>query len=130
MKALFPLLRERSKTLLELIDNSIPFLSDGPPDLDPKAKKLLTDDARESLRRLNAELTHVSPWDSANLEDLIRRFADAEQVKLKEIAQPLRAALTGRIASPPIFDVMVVLGAHECVSRIEENTDLQATTKA
>jgi len=130
MKALFPLLRERSKTLLELIDNSIPFLSDGPPDLDPKAKKLLTDDARESLRRLNAELTHVSPWDSANLEDLIRRFADAEQVKLKEIAQPLRAALTGRIASPPIFDVMVVLGAHECVSRIEKNTDLQATTKA
>ncbi len=121
--ALLPLLRERSKTLLEVIDNSMPFLVDGVPELDPKAQQLLTSDARERLRRLNAELTQLSPWEAGSLEDLIRRFADVEQVKLKEIAQPLRAALTGRTASPPIFDVMTILGARECVSRIGENLD-------
>ena len=115
---LLPLLRERSKTLVELIDNASPFICHGAPDLDPKAEKLLTEDARGRLERLSLALAELGPWEPGGLEVVVRQFADAEQIKLKEIAQPLRAALTGRTVSPPIFEIMAILGADECVSRI------------
>ena len=53
------------------------------------------------------------------LEARLRAFAEAERVALREVAQPLRAALTGRAVSPPIFEVMVALGSQACFSRIE-----------
>jgi glutamyl-tRNA synthetase len=56
------------------------------------------------------------------LEAAVRAFAEAEGVKLGQVAQPLRAALTGSATSPPIFDVMAVLGRGESLSRIADQT--------
>ena len=117
-KALLPLLRERSKTLLELIDNTKPYLTDDVPIVEQGAKKLLSEQALELLAGLQSHLRATDTWDSGSLEAAVRQFSEQMQVKLKDIAQPLRAALTGRAASPPIFDVMVVLGQEQCQKRI------------
>ena len=122
LQALLPLLRDRSKTLLELVDNAKPFIDES-PHTEPKAQKLLTGEAIERLARLRARLDEFNTWESGALEAMVRQFAEAESVKLGEIAQPLRAALTGRTASPPIFDVMVILGREQCIGRIDANLD-------
>lgn len=117
VKTLLPLFKERSKTILELIDNAIPFI-DHVPTLDTKAETLLTHEARERLSRMQNVLAATESWELASLEALVRGFAELEQVKLKDVAQPLRAALTGRTVSPPIFDVMVALGRSACLQRL------------
>jgi glutamyl-tRNA synthetase len=54
------------------------------------------------------------------LEAELRRFAEGGGLKLGAIAQPLRAALTGSLASPGLFEVMEVLGREESLARIED----------
>ena len=122
VKTLLPLLKERSKTILELIENAKPFI-DQTPTLDMKAETLLTREARERPRRMRNVLEETESWDLEALEALVRDFAELEQVKLKDIAQPLRAALTGRTVSPPIFDVMVALGRFVCLERLSNIED-------
>ena len=79
-------------------------------------------DARARLGRLAQALSN-GPWDTHALEERARAFAESEGMKLGDIAQPLRAALTGRAASPPIFEVMSVLGAQEALTRIRAHVD-------
>ena len=88
--------------------------------LDDKAKKLLEGDARPLLTRLKAELSQVPDWQPAALETAVKAFAAAAGQKLGQVAQPLRAALTGRAVSPPVFDVMAVLGRAETLARIQD----------
>mgnify|MGYP001169145290 CR=1 FL=1 len=114
---LLPLLKKRSKTILELIDNAKPFI-DQIPTLDTKARTLLTHEARQRLSRIQTVLAETESWEIEALETLVRGFAESEQVKLKDVAQPLRAALTGRTVSPPIFDVMFALGRSACLERL------------
>jgi glutamyl-tRNA synthetase len=59
-------------------------------------------------------------WTATELEQRVRDFAEAEGVKLGKVAQPLRVALTGSTASPPIFDVLVALGRDESLARIKD----------
>ena len=81
---------------------------------------LLDDYARTVLGRLSAVLAGVSDWSPATLEAAIKEFAKAEGEKLGKIAQPLRAALTGKAASPGIFDVLALLGRGESLARIAD----------
>jgi len=113
-----PGLKQRSKTLPELIENSAFYFSDGAPAPDEKAAKLLTVDAVADLKRLSEELREVLDWTSDSLQDVVRDFAEADQLKLGKVAQPLRAALTGRTVSPGVFDVMRVLGRDETIRRL------------
>jgi len=76
------------------------------------------------LDSLTSRLRNVS-WTSADVEGEIRDFADAEGLKLGKVAQPLRAALTGRTVSPSVFDVMMVIGKDETLARL---TDASAAT--
>ena len=85
--------------------------------LDEKAGKLLGAEARALLARLLPVLT-TAAWDTASLEAAVKGFAEQAGVKLGMVAQPLRAALTGRSTSPGIFDVLVVLGRDESLARI------------
>jgi len=62
----------------------------------------------------------ATDWQIAPLEDLVRVFCEAEGAKLGAVAQPLRAALTGRAVSPPVFDVMAALGREEALARIRD----------
>ena len=77
-------------------------------------------DAPALLGRLHAALDAVGNWDAEALEDAVRRVADDAGVKLGQVAQPLRAALTGRKTSPGIFDVLELLGREESLGRIAD----------
>jgi glutamyl-tRNA synthetase len=117
--AALPSLKARAKTLKELVDGASYLIADRPLSLDDKAAKLLTSEAKAALGRLLPRL-EAADWNAAALESEVRAFAEAEGLKLGGIAQPLRAALTGRAVSPPIFDVMAVLGRDETLARLRD----------
>jgi len=124
--AAMPGLKERAKTLVELMDNARFIFTDRPLPLDDKAIALLTPQARALLAALAAQLAAVEPWTAEATEQAVRAFVEARGLKLGAVAQPLRAALTGRATSPPIFDVLVVLGKDDSLARLGD----QATTTA
>lgn len=115
-----PGLKERAKTLLELNDNSDFIFADRPLPLEPKAQALVTDDTRAMVGRLRTALADVAHWNAADLEAAVRTFAETSGLKLGNVAQPLRVALTGRTTSPGIFDVLVVLGRDESLARLAD----------
>ena len=86
--------------------------------MEPKAAELLTDEARRHLAALLPDLEQVAAWSAAELEAALKAFVSARETKLGMIAQPLRAALTGRTASPGIYDLLTVLGREESLLRI------------
>ncbi len=116
--AAMPNLKERAKTLVELAGAAEFLCADGARTLDEAAQKILSEEAR----RLNGEflaLTAASPWEAAALEEKARSFAEAKGLKLGQVAQPLRAAVTGKTTSPPIFAMLEVLGRDEATARIK-----------
>ncbi|GJD73977.1 Glutamate--tRNA ligase [Methylobacterium goesingense] len=120
LNAAMPGLKERAKTLVELLDSAYYLTAMRPLVLDEKAKGLLGDEARARLAALLPALEALPDWDAAATEGAVRHFAEANGLKLGQIAQPLRAALTGRATSPPVFDVMAVLGRAECLGRLHD----------
>jgi len=118
--AAMPGLKERAKTLIELIESARYLYADRPLPLDDKAAAVLTPDARALLGKLAPELGRVEPWSAATAEAAVRAFAEREGAKLGAVAQPLRAALTGRTTSPGIFDVLAVLGREESLARLAD----------
>jgi glutamyl-tRNA synthetase len=115
-----PDLKQRAKTLVELIDSSYFIFADRPLEIEPKAAALLTPETRELIGRLRVALEAVSPWTAETAEAATRGFAEANSLKLGAVAQPLRVALTGRTTSPGIFDVLAVLGREECLARLAD----------
>jgi glutamyl-tRNA synthetase len=111
-------LKERARTLLELLDGAGYLLAERPLALDDKAAAMLDPDARGLLKDLHGRLAAVGEWTVAATEAVVREFAEERGLKLGKAAQPLRAALTGRTTSPPIFDVLGVLGREEALARI------------
>ena len=116
--AAMPSLKERAKTLLDIIDGAKFLFADRPIPIDDKAKALLTPDARSLLSGIANELAAIEPWTSEATEHAVRTFAEHKGAKLGSVAQPLRAALTGRTTSPGIFEVLAVLGKAESLARI------------
>jgi glutamyl-tRNA synthetase len=117
------MLKTRAKTLVELADKAEFVLSEGPQAPDGPASAILTGDARALLGRTAGALDASPSWTATLLEEAVRRFAEEEGIKLGEVAQPLRAALTGRTASPPVFEVMEVLGRKEALTRIRAHVE-------
>jgi glutamyl-tRNA synthetase len=115
--ALMPALKARAKTLVELAEAAEFLYIDGPRELDQAAQKALSGGGRVVLRQIVPILTSSS-WQAPALEDASRRFAETQGLKLGEVAQPIRAAITGKTASPPIFEVLEVLGPEESLARI------------
>jgi glutamyl-tRNA synthetase len=112
-----PSLKERAKTLVELIQSADFLFKDGPPVLDAAAENLLSIGSRDLVRRSLAAL-EATDWTAARLEEAARAFAQSEGLKLGLLAQPLRAAVTGRASSPPLFAMMALLGREESLTRI------------
>ena len=115
-----PNLKERAKTLIELVDSAYFIFADRPLQIEPKAAALLSAENRELIGRLRAALETVTPWTAETTEAAMRSLAEANNLKLGAVAQPLRAALTGRTTSPGIFDVLAVLGREECLARLAD----------
>jgi glutamyl-tRNA synthetase len=88
--------------------------------LDDRAKALLGPEARNLLAHVAQELGGVEPWTAETTEQAVRAFADRVGAKLGTVAQPLRAALTGRTTSPGIFHVLAVLGRDESLARLRD----------
>ena len=120
LMAAMPGLKERAKTLIELQHSSGFLFASRPLAMEDKAKALLDDGGREVMAKLLPELESVSDWAVEPLEAAVRAFAEANELKLGKVAQPLRAALTGSTQSPPIFDVLAVLGRDESLGRLRD----------
>jgi glutamyl-tRNA synthetase len=120
LRIALPGLKERAKTLVELVDGAAFLFADRPLAMDDKAAKLIDDEARAVLDGLIPRLEAAGTWTAADLETEVRSFAETTGAKLGKIAQPLRAALTGRSVSPPVFDVMHALGRAETIARLKD----------
>ncbi len=115
-----PGLKERAKTLVEILDNAEYLFAKRPIALDSQAEKLLDEAGRKVLGALLPRLESVEPWTGEAIDAAVRRYAEEVGLKLGKAAQPLRAALTGRATSPGIFDVLEVLGREESLARIRD----------
>ena len=115
-----PVLKARAANLNELSDGAAFLFAVRPLAMDQAASDLLTADARALLAALHAALDAVQQWDQETIEAAVRQVADSTGVKLGQVAQPLRAALTGRKTSPGIFDVLALLGKEESLGRIAD----------
>jgi glutamyl-tRNA synthetase len=115
-----PELKARAHTLNELADGARFLFAERPLELEDAAEALLTADARALLASAHELLVALAKWDTPSLEAAIREVAEASGVKLGNLAQPLRAALTGRTTSPGIFDVLALLGRDESLARIAD----------
>lgn len=112
-----PGLKPRAKTIVELAEKARFYVAARPIEAAADAAKLLTPEARLLLGELGSGLADAA-WETAALESRLRDFVTEKGVKLGAVAQPLRAALTGSLASPGIFEVMEVLGRDETLGRI------------
>jgi glutamyl-tRNA synthetase len=119
LRRAMPELKLRPKTLVELTANARFLVAPRPIQPDEKAARLLTPEARQQLAELLPGLDRAE-WRPEALESEIRSFAAQKGAKLGAVAQPLRAALTGSVASPGIFEVMQVLGRDETLGRIAD----------
>jgi glutamyl-tRNA synthetase len=118
-----PELKTRANTINQLTESAAFLFADRPLDVDSAAAALLTPDARALLAAAHQKLAALANWDSASLEAAIREVAEASSAKLGKLAQPLRAALTGRTTSPGIFDVLALLGRDESLARIADQME-------
>jgi glutamyl-tRNA synthetase len=115
-----PELKPRAKNLNELAEGATFLYRPRPFDLDEKAAQLLAGEAPVLLARVHWVLSALDEWTAAATEAGVRSVAETAGVKLGQVAQPLRAALTGRATSPGIFDVLVLLGRDESLARIAD----------
>ncbi len=117
-----PELQPRAKTVLELIDLAQFIYASRPLAIDAAASALLTKDARTTLKDMAEVLRGLNEWSVPAIDAAMRALAEAKGLKLGKLAQPLRAALTGRTVSPGIFEVMVLIGREESMARLEDQT--------
>ena len=118
LTAAFPGLRERAKTLVELVDGAQYLFARRPLPMDAKAEEMLARGGRLHVKNLLPRLEGVADWSAASAEAVVRTYAEEIGAKLGTVAQPLRCALTGRTTSPGIFDVLDVLGREESLGRL------------
>jgi glutamyl-tRNA synthetase len=126
LRAAIPGLKERAKTLVELLDGAAFLFAERPLTMDAKAAEILAHAGRLHLKNLLPRLAGLKDWTAENTEQVVRAYAEEEGAKLGVVAQPLRAALTGRSTSPGIFDVLEVLGREESLGRIEDQARLES----
>jgi len=115
-----PELKARAHTVNDLADGAAFLFAARPLAVEEAAAALLTPDARALLGTAHKALSALADWEHASLEAAIREVAESAGVKLGKLAQPLRAALTGRTTSPGIFDVLALLGRDESLARIAD----------
>ena len=113
-----PLIAPRATTFIDAAD-ALDYFFREPPVIDPKAKaKFLAGDKLELLAKLRQVLEGVQPWAAAGLEAAVKTWLETAGVELKDVAQSARVALTGRTASPGLFEVLEVLGRERSLKRL------------
>ncbi len=115
-----PELKSRARNLNELAEGAEFLFAQRPIPIDEKAAALLNSEARAILAETHAALLSSPQWEHDALDAAVRNVAERSGLKLGKIAQPLRAALTGKATSPGIFDVLLLLGKDESLARIAD----------
>jgi len=121
--AAMPGLKERAKTLVELLESARYLYATRPLSIDEKAATLLDAGGKAVLTALLPDLEKIDPWSAAGAEAAVRAYAESAGLKLGKVAQPIRAAVTGKSTSPGVFDVLEVLGREESIGRIRDQID-------
>jgi glutamyl-tRNA synthetase len=120
-----PELKKRAANLNDLASGSLFYLRTRPIPMDDSATKLLASAPPGVLAAARALLATVDPWSATVLEEAARALAEESALKLGQVAQPLRAAITGSAQSPGLFDVMVTLGRDETLGRIDDALNIK-----
>ena len=115
-----PSLKPRAANLNDLADSARFLFATRPLPIADDAAPLVAGDARATLALVHSALDALPRWDTDALETAVRQVAEAAGLKLGQVAQPLRVALTGRRTSPGIFDVLALLGRAESLGRIAD----------
>jgi len=119
-----PGLAKRANTILDIIDSAALYLFDAPLDFNDKALSALADaETRARLAELAEIFAGLGSWSEDDLDKAVRSYAESRDIKLGQVAQPLRAALTGSNVSPGIFEVLAVLGREESLTRLRLVTE-------
>jgi glutamyl-tRNA synthetase len=120
LRGALPGLKERAKTLVELIDNAAYLFAQRPLAVDADAQKQLAPEGKAALKGVFSVLSAANDWDAPALEAAVKVYAEGAGLKLGKLAQPLRVALTGKATSPGIFDVLASLGREESLARLTD----------
>ncbi|HEV2044747.1 MAG TPA: glutamate--tRNA ligase, partial [Sphingomicrobium sp.] len=115
-----PELKARAHDLGQLSEGAAFLFDKRPLNVDDKAAALLTDESRGHLALAHRALSLLTDWTHDTTDAAVREVAESNALKLGKLAQPLRAALTGKTTSPGIFDVLVLLGRDESLARIAD----------
>ncbi len=110
--------RERSRTLVEMAESAAYFFLDR-ISFDEKAQKVLTPESFPILTEARRRLEGI-PFEHHALEETLKSIAESKGMKLAQIAQPIRAAVTGKTVSPGIFEVLEILGKEKTLKRLDE----------
>ncbi|MFZ5428265.1 MAG: glutamate--tRNA ligase [Thermodesulfobacteriota bacterium] len=118
IKAFIPLLQPRSRTLVEMADQAVMFVADQPEMDAQAAAKFLTDEVKPHLASLAGIFAKAPVFEQEPLEAAAKAYLDEQGLKFKAVAQPLRVALTGRTASPGLFEMMQAMGRERVLERL------------
>ncbi|NKB81405.1 MAG: glutamate--tRNA ligase [Nitrospirales bacterium] len=120
LEALVPPLRERARTLVEMVDWSLPYVIEPVVRDEAATKKFITPEIAPSLQKFVERGKALEPFTKETAEQLFHVILEEDGLKMGNLAQPLRVALTGRTTSPGIYDVMELLGKDRSMNRILE----------
>ena len=124
LEALIPPLRERARTLVEMVDWSLPYVVEPVERDEAASKKFLTPEIAPSLQKFADRTKDLEPFTKEAIEQLFHAVLEEDGLKMGKLAQPLRVALTGRTTSPGIYDVMELLGKERSMHRVLEALQL------
>jgi len=117
-------LAQRANTIPDILDSAALYLFDAPLNFSDKASAALADpETRTRLAELTEIFAGLGSWTEEDLDAAVRNYAETRDIKLGQVAQPLRAALTGSNVSPGIFEVLAVLGREESLTRLRLVTE-------
>jgi glutamyl-tRNA synthetase len=124
LRRAIPGVRERARTLVDAAFD-LDFYFREPPEFDEKARqKFLTPAAAPHLLALGAVFEGSPQWEAEALETALKQWVESSGLTMKDVAQPVRVALTGRSASPPLFDVMTVIGKAQSLARLKRGAEI------
>ena len=114
-------LKQRAKTIIELADMAKIYVFHRPLQMDDKAASIVADDSQKAIvTTILPMFEQANDWNAEAIQQIAKDYADAQETKLGKVAQPLRAALSGRTVTPSVFEMMEVLGREESLARLKD----------